>query len=61
MHKHVYTDEGPFRDLDLNPFMTRMGFSIPPHTKKLVLDLGHEENEDRLAAGLILMVSTQQQ
>ncbi|XP_064394144.1 uncharacterized protein LOC135341496 [Halichondria panicea] len=59
--KHVYIDEGPFRDLDLNPFMTRMGFSIPPPSNKLVLDLSHEENEDRLSAGMILLLSTQEQ
>ncbi len=59
--KHVYIDEGPFRDPDLNPFMIRMGFSIPPPTNKLVLDLSHEENEDRLSAGMILLLSTQAQ
>ena len=59
--KYVYMDEGPLRDPDLNPFMTRMGFSAPPPSNKLVLDLSHEENEDRLAAGMILLLASQPQ
>ena len=60
MNKHVYTGEGPFQDPELNPFMTRMGFSLPAHSGNLELELEDDENKDRLTAGLILMVATQQ-
>ena len=57
--KHVYMDEGPFNDPDLYPIMSRLGFSVPAHTKSLVLQPIKDGNDDLLAAGLILLLGTQ--
>lgn len=56
--KHVYTDEGPYRDPDLNPIMTKMGFSLPSVGHNLIFSNGDDSEEDILAAGLIMLTAT---
>ncbi len=52
----MYMDEGPFKDADLQPFMTRMGFSIPPYQTKLTFTAS--DDGDRLSSGLYLLLGT---
>ncbi|XP_064394045.1 uncharacterized protein LOC135341423 isoform X2 [Halichondria panicea] len=54
--KYVYMNEGPFRDSDLQPFMTRMGFSIPSYQSKLTFSA--DDTDDKLTTGLFLLLGT---
>ncbi len=52
----MYMNEGPFRDSDLQPFMTRMGFSIPSYQSKLTFSA--DDTDDKLTTGLFLLLGT---
>lgn len=46
----------PYKDPDLHPIMTRMGFSVPSYQTKLMYTAA---KEDRLNAGLYLLLGTE--
>lgn len=57
--KHVYTDVGPYKDPDIYPLMTKMGFSLPSGESHLIFSSADElSEEDILAAGLIMLMAT---
>ena len=53
--------EGPYRDPELRPIMSRMGFSVPPDTGGNLLRVrkDSEDEEDMLAAAIILMLASE--
>ncbi len=57
---HVFLDEGPYRDPELKPIMSRMGFSVPRNTHNLLRIRGDsEDEEDLLAAAILLMLASE--
>jgi hypothetical protein len=56
----VYVDEGPYRDPELKPIMSRMGFTIPPDIGRLQrVRRDGEDEEDTLAAAIIIMLASE--
>ena len=56
-NRHLFMDEGPFDDPVLYPILTKMGFSCPDN--KLLYTAPEDDEEDVLAAGLIVLEVSQ--